>query len=296
MQQGFVKKAKFYQNARFLVSAQGMPRLIAVMRIRTHHVAYVAVIATVTATMLPMPAAVARECAATSGPQRVAVLELYTSEGCDSCPPADQWVSALPAQALAISRVIPLAFHVDYWNQLGWADPYSQARFSERQRQHSRRRGASFVFTPQLLLNGQDYRRALLFDDIDSKIKTINQGKPQADIRLKLGIAGTRLESVVEISVGDGAEQRRAGVYLALYENNLATAVKAGENKGLTLKHDFVVRELVGPLALDDKGRLIHAQSFQLDPRWKPYDTYLAVFVQHPQSGDVLQALAASCR
>ena len=228
-------------------------------------------------------------------PQRVAVLELYTSEGCDSCPPADKWVSGLPSKKLETSRLIPLAFHVDYWNYIGWTDPYSQARFGDRQRENNRRRGANFVVTPQLLLNGQDYRRALVFDDIDGKVSAINRTKPQADIRLKLGSSGNRLESQLEVSVGGGAEQRRAGVYLALYENNLVTSVKAGENKGLTLRHDFVVRELVGPLALDDKGTLNHTRSFQLDPRWKRHDTYLAIFVQHPQSGDVLQALTASC-
>ena len=256
---------------------------------------YAATVAAAVAIMLNFPAAAA-ECTAMSGSQRVAVLELYTSEGCDSCPPADKWVSELPAKKLATERVIPLSFHVDYWNQLGWIDPFSQGIFSERQRQHSRRRGASFVFTPQLLLNGQDYRRALLFDDIDSEIKAINQMKPQADIRLKLSNSGAQLASQVEVSVGGGADQRRAQVYLALYENNLVTAVKAGENKGRTLKHDFVVRELVGPLALDAKGNLSHAQNFQLNARWKPQDTHFAVFVQHPQSGDVLQALAVACR
>ncbi len=235
------------------------------------------------------------ECAAKSGSQRIAVLELYTSEGCDSCPPADKWVSELPVRKLAPSRVIPLAFHVDYWNYIGWTDPYSQARFTERQRQHSRRRGASFVVTPQLLLNGQDYRRALLFDDFDSRIKVINQSRPQADIQVRLDAKGARLDSKVEITVGGHPDQRRAHVYLALYENNLATAVKSGENKGRVLKHDFVVRELVGPLTLDDKGSLNHVQHFEFAPRWKPRDIHLAVFVQHPQSGDVLQALNASC-
>jgi len=245
--------------------------------------------------MPDLPAAAA-ECTAASGPQRVAVLELYTSEGCDSCPPADQWVNELPAKKLTAERVIPLAFHVDYWNQLGWTDPFSQGIFSERQRLQSRRRGASFVFTPQLLLNGQDYRRAILIDDIDGKIKTINHTPPQAYIRLKLSNNSRVLDGKVEVNVSGSADQRRSQVFLALYENNLITAVKAGENKGRTLKHDFVVRELIGPLALDDKGNLNQALSFQLDPRWKPQDTHLAVFVQHPQSGDVLQALATSCR
>jgi hypothetical protein len=274
-----------------------MSRDLSVMMNRLpRRVSYVLKVAAVSALLLSASDALASVCSANSGAQRVALLELYTSEGCDSCPPADKWVSGLPAKQLETSRLIPLSFHVDYWNYIGWTDPYSQARFSDRQREHSRRRGAGFVVTPQLLLNGQDYRRALVFDDISDKVKAINQTKPQADIRLKLARNGDRLDSELAISVGGGAEQRRAEVYLALYENNLVTSVKAGENKGLTLRHDFVVRELVGPLALDAKSALNHSQSFQIDPRWKAHDIHLAVFVQHPQSGDVLQALSASCR
>ncbi len=117
----------------------------------------------------------AANCVAASGPQRVAVLVLYTSEGCDSCPPADKWVSELPARKFSGDRVLPLAFHVDYWNHLGWTDPFAQAAFSARQRQQSNRRGVNFVVTPQLLLNGQgDYRRGAVFDDFDAKIKAVN--------------------------------------------------------------------------------------------------------------------------
>jgi hypothetical protein len=243
-----------------------------------------------------LPATNAGECTAASGPQRVAVLELYTSEGCDSCPPADKWVSELPGKKLTVDRLLPLAFHVDYWNQLGWTDPFSQANFSERQRQHSKRRDVSFVVTPQLLLNGQDYRRGALFDDIDGRVRTINQSKSLADIRIGISMTNTLLLAKVGVSVGGDAALKRAQVYLALYENNLATAVNAGENKGRTLKHDFVVRTLAGPLMLDGDGNLASTQRFPLEARWKPQDLHLAVFVQHPQSGDVLQALAATCR
>ena len=244
-------------------------------------------------TMLSCAHAAARVCTAASGPQRVAVLELYTSEGCDSCPPADKWVSDLP-KTLGAERLIPLAFHVDYWNYIGWPDPYSQARFSDRQRQHSKRRGASFVFTPQLLLNGQDHRRGLLFDDIDEKVKVINRSKPLADIKLTLANNGSTLASSVE-AAAKNPEQRGAQLYLALYENNLVTAVRAGENKGRTLKHDFVVRELAGPLALDAHGGVRHEYMFRLEAHWKAQDLRLAVFVQQAQSGDVLQALTLAC-
>ena len=254
-----------------------------------------AAFAAICAVLSVPPAAGATECTAVSGPRRVAVLELYTSEGCDSCPPADKWVSELPARKFTGDQVIPLAFHVDYWNQLGWTDPFSQAAFSARQHEQSRRRGVSFVVTPQLLLNGQDYRRGVLFDDFAAKVKVINQSKPQADIRLKISRSGSAFVTAVDVSVAGDAAQKRAQVYLALYENRLVTAVGAGENRGRVLNHDFVVRSLEGPLALDDQGNLSRVHRFELDRPWKPQDTNIAVFVQHPHSGDVLQALAAHC-
>jgi hypothetical protein len=115
---------------------------------------------------VPMTAAAAPSCRATSGAVVRPLVELYASAGSDSCPPADRWVTQLPGKKLAADRLLTLAFHVDYWNQLGWRDAFSQATFSERQREQSRRRAVGFVVTPQLLLNGRDYRRGVLFDDM----------------------------------------------------------------------------------------------------------------------------------
>jgi hypothetical protein len=237
----------------------------------------------------------AAECTAASGGQRVAVLELYTSEGCDSCPPADKWVTQLPANNLGAARVIPLAFHVDYWNQLGWTDRFSQAVFSERQRRHSNRRGVTFVVTPQLLLNGQDYRSWNSFGDFAAKVKAINESKPLAAIHVTSALTGSVLASSVEASITAGTAQKDADVYLALFENNLVTQVDGGENRGHTLRHDFVVRKLVGPLPLDDNGKFAQRTRFELMPQWKPQDVSLAVFVQDRRTGDVLQAVAAHC-
>jgi hypothetical protein len=113
-----------------------------------------AVTATIVAALLGAAPAPAAECTAASGPERVAVLELYTSEGCDSCPPADQWVSALPARKFGGDRVIPLAFHVDYWNQLGWNDPFSQAAFSARQHNHVIVTAVLYIEVIFVLING----------------------------------------------------------------------------------------------------------------------------------------------
>ena len=243
--------------------------------------------------VMPVRAGAAGECVASSGSLRVALLELYTSEGCDSCPPADRWVAQLPAKKLAADRLLSLAFHVDYWNQLGWRDAFSQAAFSERQREQSRRRAVGFVVTPQLLLNGRDYRRGVLFDDIEATVRGINRSSPAAELSMRAINRGSSIESTIEVSLVDGVQQD-SQVYVALYENNLLSAIKAGENKGVTLKHDYVVRSLVGPLMMR-RAHLSHKQDFVLQSDWKGADLRLAAFVQDPRTGDVLQALSMQC-
>src|SRR2546430_2171499 len=98
------------------------------------------------------------ECTAMNDKRHIALLELYTSEGCDSCPPTDRWLSDLPSRGYRPNRVVVLAFHVDYWDYIGWRDSFAQARFSERQRLANARNAARVVYTPQLMLNGKDFR------------------------------------------------------------------------------------------------------------------------------------------
>ena len=247
--------------------------------------------------MLPGAAAAsAPQCTIVSGERRVALLELYTSEGCDSCPPTDRWVSALPARGFTTERMLALAFHVDYWNYLGWNDPFAQARFSERQRLTSARNQARFVYTPQLVLNGRDYRRGTVRDDVGERIAAINQDKPRAAITLRHAAspAHGRLAVSASVTVGEALERSLAQTYLVLYENNLASHVATGENRGKKLQHDFVVRDLAGPFAAGSDGTPAVAHSFKLDRSWKSADLQVAAFVQNRQSGDVLQALAAA--
>ena len=131
-------------------------------------------------------------CTAESRPHRVPLLELYTSEGCDSCPPADRWVSELPHRGLDASRVVVLAFHVDYWDRLGWVDRFGQQRFSERQRLLNSRNGARVVYTPQLVLNGKDYRRGSV-EAFSTRLADIGRVDAKANIRLVLKRAEDRL-------------------------------------------------------------------------------------------------------
>jgi hypothetical protein len=238
----------------------------------------------------------AAECSAASGARRVPLLELYTSEGCDSCPPADRWIIGLPARGLAQDRVIALAFHVDYWNYLGWTDPYAKPEFGERQRSAARRNAARMVYTPQLLLNGKDFRRAMLRDDFADRVAAINREGLLATISLKINSPTERmLIASGETRVQQIAGRAGASTYLALYENRLANRVLAGENRGRRLEHAAVVRELAGPFTLDAQGAARFDHGFQLDPTWKRGDLNVAAFVQSESSGEVLQALALGC-
>lgn len=244
------------------------------------------------------PGARAAQCSVESGPRRVALLELYTSEGCDSCPPADRWVSGLAARGLEPGRVVTLGFHVDYWNNLGWIDPFARAEYSTRQRAANRRNRATFVYTPQLLLNGADYRRGTFRDDIADRVNSINQDRPAARISLKLATSPSAELSVLgTASVPEASSRDGAQAYLALYENNLANAVASGENRGKELRHDFVVRALAGPFPVDARGEASFAHRFPLDRSWKNAELRVASFVQNAQTGEVLQALETpACR
>ena len=236
--------------------------------------------------MLNVTNTLAATCTAVSGPQRVALLELYTSEGCDSCPPTDRWTSTLPARGFDTQRVVTLAYHVDYWNYLGWADPFAQARFTERQRFVNARIRNRTVYTPQLMLDGKDYRQGLSYSTFQEQVAALNREKPGADIALSMNAAPGAVEASAQIKLH--RKDTGAGVLLALYESKLSNQVSAGENRGKRLEHDFVVRELAGPFAVD--AAISH--KFKVAPSWKARDLSVAAFVQAAATGEVLQAVA----
>jgi len=227
-------------------------------------------------------------CERQSGAVRGALLELYTSEGCDSCPPADRWVATLRKRGFASNQVIPLALHVDYWNDLGWVDPFAQAVFSARQREFARRLNARTVYTPALLLNGREYTH-WQSADLKTELERINRQPPRADIRLRLDADARTLRASGEVK--PRPDVVGAALYLALYENNLKSDVRAGENRGHTLEHQFVVRHLLGPLTLGTVSTRFD-ERFTLAATWKRADLGVAAFVQESRGTDVLQALA----
>ena len=224
-------------------------------------------------------------------PTRVGVLELYTSEGCNSCPPADRWVSSLPAKGFTSDRIVVLAFHVDYWDQLGWPDRMARHEYSMRQRAQADRNRARVVYTPQLLLNGMDYRVA---NDagLGESLKKLGSEPALADIALRQNPGSTGVKVELEVQVAKAAAQSDAKVYLAITENRMDSAIKAGENEGKLLHHDFVVRDLSGPLSVDKGGHLQWQSVAALRPEWKTADLFLTAFVENARSGDILQAMS----
>ncbi len=218
---------------------------------------------------------------------RVALLELYTSEGCNSCPPADRWVSSLPRPQMVPQQLVVLAFHVDYWNYLGWHDRFSQRRFTERQHSLVRANGLRTAYTPQLVLNGRDFR---ISTGIENQLARINAQTPSVKLALQADRMGAILNAGVTVHPVPPSVQQPMELYVALFENNLESQVQAGENHGKRLRHDYVVRVLLGPVSVSPVKTTQQAWQIPLAADWKTADLGLAAFVQSTTTGEVFQA------
>jgi hypothetical protein len=223
----------------------------------------------------------AGECTANSGPHRVALLELYTSEGCSSCPPADRWLSSLAAQGFTPDRVVPLALHVDYWDYIGWQDRFAQPAFSARQRDMVQTSGGRVVYTPQLMLNGRDFS-AWRSDGLTRTLAQVNPLLSVAQITLALTVSHESLEVTASAKAAAGTV-----LFLAVYQNDLSSEVRAGENRGVRLHHDYVVREWRGPI----KPGVRWVQTFPVKPDWSEGKMGVVAFVQNQSTGEIMQAL-----
>ncbi len=169
----------------------------------------------------------AARCEARSPTQRQTVVELYTSEGCNSCPPADKFLSSLKGRP----GVLAAAFHVDYWDKLGWVDRFASPRYTRRQAERQAHTGARFNYTPQVLANGRDWRAWPGMPEPD----------PSASVQIRLQRQSTT-RLVAEVTPLAGAPAR-LGLWWARLEDGHVSPVRAGENAGVTLRHDHVVRE-----------------------------------------------------
>ena len=224
---------------------------------------------------LPMLAlAAAPLCETQTGAQLTPVIELYTSEGCSSCPPADQWLSTLKGKP-----VVAQAFHVAYWDYIGWKDRFAQSAFSARQKDIAAQNRLSGIYTPQLVRNGRDWH--------DYQQLSAPAMPARATIRLQ------------RVGETDGFEARVEPLdanavwtaYWTVTEDGHSSRVKAGENAGAFLQHDFVVRQYT-PLGQYQGPQLLKFFARAAEPE---HPRHINLVVNDTPSGAPLQAVSLSC-
>jgi len=166
----------------------------------------------------------------TSPVKQSTLLELYTSEGCSSCPPADRWLSTLKNDPKLWKVLVPVAFHVDYWDYLGWKDEFSKAEYTQRQRNYARWHNLRTIYTPGFLQNGKEFRgwnRGRVVND------HLGESVGQLTVTVGDGVVTANFKSVKKI-------KGLMVLNVAWLGFDLETEIRAGENEGKTLKHDFV--------------------------------------------------------
>ena len=215
---------------------------------------------------------------------RPLVVELFTSEGCSSCPPADALLAKLEKQGTYNGRpIIVLSEHVDYWNGQGWHDRFSSAAFTERQQEYARRLGVADIYTPQMIVNG---RTEFVGNDpaaLQTAFAAPDASSPDA-VTLEIS-----RDNIAHISVANAP--RGSHVFLAITETNLTTSVRAGENKNRELHHAGVVR------LLHDLGKVSSTFSrdvpLKLDPNWVRQNVRVIAFTQSGDAGPIDGAASA---
>jgi hypothetical protein len=203
-----------------------------------------------------------------SGPSQVHLLELFTSEGCSSCPPAEQRLSSLRDNAGLWKTVVPVEFHVDYWDYLGWSDRFAGPAYTQRQQDYAREWGGDSVYTPEFVLDGHEFRNA----EIPAPSASAGQ--------LTVHLSASRLLSVHYQPPTGGATWE---AHIATLGIGLQTAIRAGENAGTQMRHDFVALSLLSlPLnSLDGTLPL---------PAAKPGEKAIAVWVTQAGTSTPVQA------
>lgn len=226
--------------------------------------------------------AASNQCSTTSGPTLTPVVELYTSEGCSSCPPADKWASSLKNKGLVVQ-----AFHVGYWDYIGWVDRFATPAHTQRQREIAARNNLRGIYTPQVVLNGKDYQWG----------KQPASGEPaRAHITLQQ-LGADRFEASVTPVASAPASQTAASwaAYWTVTEHGHNSRVKAGENAGEFLQHDFVVRQYT-PAGVyktsEGTPQKLTLRSIAATPG---HARQVNLVVFDTQSGDTLQALSLQC-
>lgn len=213
-------------------------------------------------------------CAVRSAERLTPVIELYTSEGCSSCPPADRWLSTLKGQA-----VVAQAFHVAYWDYIGWVDRFASPAHTARQRQIAAANGLRNIYTPQLVRNGLDWR--------DFARAASGAEPARASITLSRATSPDSFEARVTPTDANGAWS----AYWTVTEHGHISRVKAGENAGATLKHDFVVRQYT-PVGTYQGTQSLRFSAVTAQP---DHPRQVNLVVSDARTGKPLQAVSLGC-
>src|SRR6266481_4779698 len=169
-----------------------------------------------------------------SGDTQSSLIELFTSEGCSSCPPAEKWLSALKSSSDLWKKAVPIAFHVDYWDHLGWRDRFAKPEFTARQQRYAAAWGGDSVYTPGFVVNGKEWRDWFGANGMPTTSTKVGV------LRVSLGDGG----KLTATFVSETTQPRTLTLNVALLGNDLESDVKRGENSGRKLRHDFVVLQL----------------------------------------------------
>jgi hypothetical protein len=220
------------------------------------------------------------------------LVELFTSEGCSSCPPADQLLTKLlREQPVAGVQIIPLSLHVDYWDRQGWRDPFSSPAYTARQQAYSQNFGDDKVYTPQMVVDGHDE----FVGSDEAAARRILAGaasRPHLPLSLDARASAEGVRISIDLPAAP-ADAEPIDVLVALTEDDLTTVVRAGENGGRTLSHVAVVRKLQTMGALE-RETFVASGKVSLGRTWKPAKMRAVVWLQGRKSRHVYGTAAAA--
>ncbi len=225
-------------------------------------------------------------CQSQSGKYVTPLVELYTSEGCSSCPPADAWLSRQVHRNDINANF--LAFHVDYWDDIGWPDRFANAAYAARQGARVDRKGSTTIYTPQIMIGEQTRVSWSWPDRSESLIRQSNAELAMVTIKLQATGSGPDWKAKVSMSSPNAITGMQW--YLAVYQDGLSSRVRAGENKGKILKHDRVVRQWFGPYTWNGAS-VLKDFSITLSNDSIVGQTGLLAVLENPRNGQVLQSM-----
>jgi hypothetical protein len=237
--------------------------------------------------------------------KRVVLVELFTSQGCSSCPPADAFVRDLPALGFGRDKVVPLTYHVDYWDRLGWKDPFANPELTARQEWYARSRklrppegqaGIDGIYTPQMIVDGVVHFSGQRRQDAIREMERAAARPPLFDLAADGTIHGSTVDLTVQVADRGARRDLDWRVVAALAATTARTSVARGENAGETLDEAAVVRALSEriPVARGPRGSVTVRLTKPADVPWSGID--VVVFVQSETSGEVAAALSVSGR